>query len=363
MSSKKNHVVFLLFLAAILTVPFQNCSQVKFAGKESTGSSLDVGQGRRIIRDIVVGDPQTADEWSYSQSTAPIDILFVVDNSPSMVSELAKVAQAFAGFTDKIKNSQWQICMINTYVNINNEGGEPLSFNAGGLKVLTKDVPNHAQVFADALRNVRLQTEINDPDGMASTEQGISAIRQFLSAHASPCFRTDSTKAVIILSDEDELNNGDFPDSYAHRFNQPSGVVSAIKAAYGNERTFVVHSVIVEPEHNQCLAAQRAQANAGEFGSYEGTRYAELSFLTGGDTYDVCREDYANSLAELAQDILSSATSIQLQCTNPDIVSITVDSSINPTPPWGLLDSRVKFNPSLKDGDIVHLDYFCHEGL
>ena len=248
-----------------------------------------------------------------------INVLFVVDNSNSMVPELRSIANQFDSFLNDIRKTDYHVAIITT--DTANDKGRFLLF-PNGQKFLSnpdKSSSVHSQ-------NVRFfQETVTVPVGSNDDERGIYALTQALddSSH-SAFFKKHSLFMVIIVSDEDERGYGgrvpegmidvhgevkpleprDLPDTFFR------------KVWSTNEYSLVsVHSIIVPPDDHSCKS---------QSGGIEGRIYAEASNpsdeimrrygnIRKGHVGSICSTNYSGQLGPIA-DTLLNVPPIPLPC-------------------------------------------------
>ncbi len=209
---------------------------------------------------------------TFSQKAAAmIDILWVVDNSPSMAQEQNNLAANFDSFIQFIDESDvdYRIGVISTDLDLAGHGGRL----QGSTRIITSSTqPSPASVFAD---NIRVGT------GGAGHERGLEAAYLALSeplilGHNAGFLRSDAALAIIFVSDEDDHSFGEV-SFYRRFFEQRKGV--------GNENR-VMAGAIVGPQ-NGCATAR------------PGTRYHMLVQAVGGSIGSICAADFSETLNQL----------------------------------------------------------------
>ncbi|MGZ3768375.1 MAG: hypothetical protein ACXVCP_03870 [Bdellovibrio sp.] len=228
-----------------------------------------------------------------------VDILFVIDNSPSMAYEQKNMASRVRNFLDVIKGLDWQIAVTTTdpvHATLGDGRLVPL-YGKKGSYILNSNM-------SDSDARYTLGMTLQRPERGSPVEQGIYAAyraveRSIAAAGSNTNFiRPDAELAVIVISDEDESANG-FK-------NDPSNFINFIQTSFAGQKSLSFHSVITRPGDKACLD--------GEGYSY-GYRYEQLSKLTGGVIGDVCATDYAAQVQGIAEGVRKTLKSITLSCT------------------------------------------------
>jgi len=132
-------------------------------------------------------------------------------------------------------------------------------------------------------------------------------------------------------------------------------LLTTFKSTFGNDKRFTVNSIIVKPGDTACKATQDSGAK-----SHFGTKYAELSNLTGGGIGSICDSDYSTNLNLFVDKIIGSLSSVPLECTPVGDVTLTITPTMN-----GLTttvqNSSLVFNKQIPIGSTVDIKYKCND--
>lgn len=282
-----------------------------------------------------------------------VDILVVVDNSVSMRSKQANMANRVSNLLDRLSGLNWRIGIVTT---------DMVHATLGDGRLLR--YPN-GRYFIDSslsLSNAREQfgKTVQRPEDGNYLEQGIKATYRALERALNPkeavdqqnkaFFRKEAALAVIVISDENE--------SATTLANTPAGLMSLVKSTYGDDKIFKFHSIIVRPGDKPCLDSYPNVHT-------EGKVYADLTQATGGTIGDVCAADYGNQLTVIGQDVANTQNTFDLNCNPMDIngdgkVDIKVISEGNaPAAPTFVIDGdKIVFSKPPRKGKYA-LEYFC----
>ncbi|MEQ1505340.1 MAG: vWA domain-containing protein [Myxococcota bacterium] len=241
-----------------------------------------------------------------------VDILFVVDNSNSMIEEQAALAAGFQAFTENLEdaNSDFHIAVVTT----SQESDDPTrGFMIGSPPFLTSD-DDYVSKFQD-----RVSIGINGSDKEKGLEAAVHALSPALLANQNAGFlRPDANLLVIVVSDEEDCSDDGFLDGYessaCYQIRDlltpvPTLVARLQKTKTNGERVQI--GGIVGPFDGTCVDA------------YPGRRYAQAALSTGGLLGRICDADMANVLYDLGL----NATGIldQFKLSRPaDITSLIV---------------------------------------
>lgn len=279
------------------------------------------------------------EETLYIQRSGKIDILFVIDNSPSMIPEQQEMGNRFQTFVNSLSGLDWQIVMTTTDANT----GFPLRDFQGNGKILKPSMSNPAGLFS---QTVQMTTGSGD-------ERGIYVAREVLSRNEGGWIRAGSSVAVVLVSDEDSRSYGD------RNLRGETITISPAMEAVDRASNFVnflgsdsilklkkvsFHSIVIRPPSygdaqvsyvsgafggpvTSCLDTQRNQNISSGDTSYSGTgwygaEYALASSQTGGVIGSVCESNYDSQLVSIGQNVQLSDDSVTLGCvpsTNPSV--------------------------------------------
>ncbi len=188
-------------------------------------------------RDVIVGDLQEVTTLK-AVSDRDLDVLFVVDNSPSMIEEQQSLATSFPRMIDALATLDDGLPNLHIGVATSDLGtsgsrtppGPPVGAGAGGCEGMGMA----GELVQVAGMTERFLSDIAAPDGTRTTnytgalrdmfatlalvgdagcgfEQHLGAMRRALDANAvnAGFLRPDANLAVVILADEDDCSVGD----------------------------------------------------------------------------------------------------------------------------------------------------------
>jgi hypothetical protein len=270
----------------------------------------------------------------FSQDAKPkVDVLFVVDNSGSMMEEQQSLAKNFAAFMSSTQGQpiDFQIGVTTTGIEASPggwsvcpggaEGGESgrlFPVDNSSPRIITAQTPNPAEVFA---RNVQV--------GWCHwNEQGLDAAYRALSPPlitsaddpSSPqpadgnlgFLRKEAKLALVFLSDEEDFSP--HPVAFYETF---------FRALKDNDSSMLSISAIVGP----------ANLNACPTASSSGNRYIALAAATGGIVESICTPDWASSLKKLSETTFGARRRFPLSQVpeDPAQLQVVVDGAPQPT--------------------------------
>ncbi len=213
--------------------------------------------------------PDVVEDVLRQRIPARVDVLWVVDNSSSMLAEQQQLAKAFPAFLDFYVGSglDWQVGVISTDTEDPTQSGK-LQGGAGYLWV-DPSVPDPVATFEEMALLGR--------DGSAA-EKGRRAIWQSLTdpeamAHNAGFFRDDARLTIVIVSDENDATRQD-------------PTINTLGEVLTDLDQPVTISAIITPDPPCGI-------------NKPGTEYRTLVEATGGLLLDICSEDWSPLLAAL----------------------------------------------------------------
>lgn len=261
----------LLFVSAVLIVMFQNCAQ-NVAFKPQEASSLGDGSGSVVDPagpgngddTSVPGSPSASEKESVEQfkvtfnsEAAPLDMLWVIDNSGSMTQEAALVRKNFDAFLTTLnKSTNFRLLLISQQATSGTGVSIPSSFDPNTHKQINYLVgsTNGTQILVDKLKTL--------PAGF---------------------LRQDSKKIVVFVTDDNSsISSSTFLNSLM------------AQQAWSAKDISVSSFIALDAATSPCLARV-------------GTVYKDLAAQTGGRTYNICSADWSAHFSDLMNTSVSKA--------------------------------------------------------
>ncbi|MFM7202269.1 MAG: hypothetical protein ACKO6N_15920 [Myxococcota bacterium] len=225
----------------------------------------------------------------FDQNALPArDVLWVIDNTPSMRDELATLSSLFSTFIEALSSHDvaWQVGMVTTDADFD-EGRL-----AGLPPILTPATPDVANVFAS---NILAVAQGNGTPGI---ERGLSAaVKAVTAPNIAPgganygFLRDDAGLYVIVVSDSDD-KSADPVETYVN-------ALRGVKANLGEEG-LQLSAIVGLDDASSC------------FGTVPGTRYMAAAELLSGSVYSICSDDWDALLTSLGWSMISLESSFKL---------------------------------------------------
>lgn len=203
-----------------------------------------------------------ADRFTQGGEQVKADVVFVVDNSASMVEEQARLEAAFTGFTDVLLDTRADFQLVVTTT----DPSEEAPFVG---PILTHETRN--------LEEALLEQLAVGTDGLRE-EEGFTRALEAITPGSGFVLRSDARLVVVVFSDEDDASPGAV-DAWVDAFfrQAPSGEV-------------YIHSIVGDLPGG-CASGLSAAS--------PGPRYLEGTALTGGLSASICAADYGRLLEEV----------------------------------------------------------------
>jgi hypothetical protein len=365
-----------IFLTVSLAI---SCAKVNFNNSPSAAcaagdSCTSDASGETITKSLVVPYPNNK-----------VDILFVVDNSRTMIDEQSKMATRLQGFLNSISSLDYRIAITTTdnaganrtdlYSPQDYRGGALVPFltsssgssyatdGSGKIYYITKSTPNAATLFYNTVKRPEStwcsSNQSSCPSVISGDERGIySAVKNV----GASFIRSDAQLHVVVISDEDERSNGGGFSGMTIEAgkDRPEDLLNALRAL--NKRTRV-HSIVGLPygfnyngfNFDSCVNAQIGNTSGQE---YVGCYYLKSSVDSGGIVGNKDTSDYTSILSAIGSDIQD--TSIKRYTFNcvPTEIKISMNGG-NAQSYSSYGQNYIDFNPALAPGTTAVITWKC----
>ena len=345
-----------------------------FSNNSPTGIDPPPGGG-------TIGTDIATDSFEVTQSlTAPkVDILLVIDTSGSMDHHQQKLGERFgdlvSGLSD-ISNIDWQIAFTNaddsdpqvdadgyhgTFYNLESEDGELLidgetaNILTPGLLDSLDDSDDLQEIFYNTIN--RSGKSVRNEGEDSGVEVPLRSIKNAISKRNdenSGFFRDSATLVTVILSNEDELSDGQ-PKNDINPTTS-SEVTQAVSDAFGADKRFFAYGIIIKPEDTECRDAE--ETRSGRESPTYGTFVDELAIKT----YSICEEDYSGILLDIGSHLEATLTlsSIPFRFDNVIESSITLTFTPSENAQTGSFDANSNtyvFDEKPANGTTILVEY------
>jgi Abnormal spindle-like microcephaly-assoc'd, ASPM-SPD-2-Hydin/Transmembrane protein 131-like N-terminal len=301
-------------------------------GTDLAALRCDLGGGSIYTASLVGQAVDQADKTDtyLQESGAKVDVLFVVDNSGSMMEEQQSLGANFAAFMSSALESgvDYHIGVATTGLDASSggwsqcpggaEGGENgrlFPVNGSSPRIITPSTANAAGVFAN---NTQVGVCHWNEQGLDGAYRALSdPLLNSLDDPRTPqaadgnggFLRSEARLALIFVSDEEDFSSQ--PTSFYETY---------FKSLKDNDPGKLSISAIVGPKDlSTCATA-----------SSSGSRYISLAESTGGVVESICTPNWASALKKLSDTTFGPKRVFPLSDTPADSAQITV--RINGTP-------------------------------
>ncbi len=263
-----------------------------------------------------------------------VDFLFILDVSPSMEDDLARLGQGFEDLISQIKGSNWQMAFTTADHGDHNYGEElesgkkifpqqkwedyqgdkpyfghfmHLEYQGEKLPqtVLNPQTPDYVNVFKDTITRDKDEDCLLAPYCQGSLEQPLrvlnSGIERLAQAESDSSMLKNSEVLVsFIVTDEDErLEDQDHATTAEE-------VLNNFKKRFP-EKSFHVFTLLIQDE--ECLVQQKKYSPQSVYGE----KISELAKMTNGKNISLCEENYGPPLQEASALLRSLIESVELK--------------------------------------------------
>lgn len=262
-----------------------------------------------------------------------LDILWVVDDSRSMIEEQQNLSDnllSFFRFLDE-GDVDYQIAVTTTDA-VTGDGRF-----VGSPQVLT---PATSNVLADFRQNIQVGV------GGSAMEEGLAAALDAF--ERNPDFlRDDAYLFIIFVSDEDDRSFGDLR-YYWRRFEQLKGI--------GNEKKVSLSAIVGPPSNPEEGVAGGCESENGR--AVAGDRYATLALETGGLWGSICDPSFAATLEALGAQAVGLKRKFALaQTPDPATLEVRVHYPCEGRPEH--LGVCAETQDTCSDPDPARRDWIC----
>jgi hypothetical protein len=262
------------------------------------GLSLGCNQQKFALSPV---DDTFGQSVTYNQN---VDMLFVVDSSPSMGKHQGLMADQISVLLKAFKKTSLHYQFAVTTMDMGNGGPKGhFLYKPGTTPVLTPNTPNLEAVLADRIRV---------GENGSSVERGLEAMKSALSdplasGANSGFMRTPSLLVVVFLSDEEDKSASMDYASYLDQIHPPFD---------SGDRSWVAQYMGVMPNDPSC------QTSAWGFASV-GYKYMSLADASGGSSESICDANFQRALTNVQGRILEIMTEYKLSAL-PDIATLQI---------------------------------------
>lgn len=268
---------------------------------------------RRSTTDVFLQEP-----------SAKVDILWVIDDSASMIEEQQRVSDGFETFIAGIDetNVDFHLGVVSTDLDLDNPDRGKL---LGSPAVITAQ-DDYVRLFRD-----RVQLGTGGSDKERGLSASLDAISEPLASGANSGFlRNDASLLIIYVSDENDCS-----DNGALENESGSACYEQYDKLIPTRDIIVELKDIKEPPARVLASAiigpPVAEACAD---SWPGSRYKSVVEGLGGLVGDICENDYSDIMNDLGLSVSGVLTTFQLSHSAvADTIEVTVDDELVPEDP------------------------------
>ncbi len=246
---------------------------------------------RQTVGQVVLANPLALASFQtdlFTQSNGVVDILWIIDDSGSMADERLILGGDFQGFLDQLVAIQSDYQIGVTSLNDIDQGQlRPSVSVSPGLRIITNATANAAAVFQELTSFPA--SRLHWDQGLRMGELALTPPNTSAGGTNVGFVRPGAALALILVTNGEDGSYGD-PDYYTRFYRGVKGP--------GNER-LTTFSTLGGDLPNGCTPA----VDVGKLGGKAppATRYADVSFGTGGVVGSICDSDFAGTLLRIVQ--------------------------------------------------------------
>jgi hypothetical protein len=310
------------------------------------------------------------------------DILFVVDNSQSMFSELRdSVSYRFDRFLEYLGTTDYRIGVTSgdatgireyesgrlTRILRASNPGAGISL-VPAVNLISPSMPFAQRNFSATIQRpeatcVQVGTHLC-PNPASAYQEGLYATNLAINRpENAPFFRDGTSLHVVVISDSDEASRafilpGERISPNLPVRNRPETLAAAVAERFP-EKAFKFHAVVRPTNADTC-------SNSSNIDARKAPLYQQMVQSTGGQLVNICRDRDRSEIQQLANQIRSTGHNYSLRCVPTDEngdgqPDVQVSFLPQPTQPIQTVvtGQTVRFQPEPAAGTQVTLTYRC----
>lgn len=273
-------------------------------------------------------NPFRVEDVFNQEPSAEVDILFVVDDSPSMEEEQILVGQGFETFIQSVVDTN-----IDFHVGVITTDMDPENADRGKLIGTPRYLTRSDDYVSEFQQRVRVGIDGSDKEKGLSA--GLYALKEPLASGYNDGFlRREATLAVLFVSDENDCSDGE-----ALASSDGNACYSKAESLLPLRDVITDYLTLKSPDVRVVLSAIVGQEVAnGCQDTWPGQRYIEASNQTGGVVGDICQGDYSAIMTDLGLNVAGLIRIFYLESqARAETIEVYVDDTLipeNPTTGW-----------------------------
>ena len=324
----------------------QNCKGARWSVNASGSKAPTDACSERTVSECRL--QETLTETQDTKGVA-VDILFVIDASPSMDTFQNKLAPRFGDLFTELKDADWQMAFVGV------EPATSLTYGKFYGSILTPSSTNLSPTFSHSIRNMRKNSGREFP---------ILNIKSVVnnSTYQSSFFREDAGFVAIILTNEaTDLSISDVKAIIRGEQNRIPSLVSSVKGL-GSEKQFFTYGVIPQASSTCTCETTFSCKEYYDWGRVDHIIDLVNHSYTQGFNKDICASDYTAIIKDIGKHFIGKLSLKKIDLKQGAIEStITVTYSPTPTntPKWHYNASKnqIIFTVAPPEDTIITVTY------
>lgn len=283
----------------------------KFFGFAALGPFLALmiqGCGPQAVNFSIL--PAGSGAYQGTVANNKVDILWVVDNSGSMLTKQQNLATSFDSFTQIFldKGFDFQMAIVTTDIRATPTG------QAGEFQGTPKVITNATPAFSNTFKTNVVVGSFGDPSAKALDAIQLALSSGLLATTNTGFLRSEAHLAVVILSDADDNDSTATVDGTKIFLNSlKPDVFDVINRTY--KPNYTVSAVVVDTSNPLNAACPMPFE--------DGIKFKNLAAATDGSITSICEADFSSGLVNISKRIAEAITQIPLART-PVVSTIVV---------------------------------------
>lgn len=251
-------------------------------GEQDVTEEFQQGQPEDHHESFAIATLGGADEFTQITPPKPLDILVVVDNSPSMEEEQINLSTKLEPLLSAVEGSDWRIGVTTT---------DP---EDGCLTALIRK--------SDGDASSKFKDAVTAGIKGSGIERGISQAIRGLDASCQDWVRPDSVVSVLFVSDEDHCSNG-YKCSPTEPYRKAQHMIDFLAGKRTIGEDAMAFGLIWHPSQTQ---------DECKTGLHKGNHYADVIRETSGSWGSICSADYTDTLKKFSREMRHLLSSFSL---------------------------------------------------
>lgn len=251
-----------------------------------------------------------------------VDILWVIDNSGSMLTKQQNLATSFDSFTQVFlnKNFDFHMSIVTTDIRSATDPNPVLRGQQGDFQGIPTVITQSTANFSNTFKSNVVVGSLGDPAAKSLDAVQLALSAGKLAGTNAGFLRSDAHLAVIFVSDADD-------DDSTHSVSSTINFLQTLKpdvydvSSNTYKKNFTASAVVVDTSNS---------ANSACPAPFEdGVKFKQIAQQTNGSIASICEADFSSGLTNISQAIAAAITEIPLaRAPNVSTIQVTFNGSL-----------------------------------